>query len=393
MPATFLQEKYDMPIEFFDRIPGKLGRVRVTPENGGTPYYAVIERADEPVVAGTPRNAASLNAAQETLAYQDTSGVHTFKRVYIATNGNDANTGATASVPMASLRAAIRKYAKWHKYLDFYLADGTYTEDIGGINTDNCSLSIRSTSENRDAVIINMATTLETLINQFRLYNLTINMTATGTRAITVNGGAFFSHNVAINMPSTSTATCVNVNNGSTAVLSQTVINAGTTAAVYANRALLVRAHNCTSTRKINLAFHAVNAAVIEYTPTMNATTMTKVESAGKCLLADLSGTSISSTEGQHKSGDGTLIQWGLVQIKPTAVNTPASLLVTYPIPFSEAPIVVASPSTVAPQTVSVGVSRVGTQITDNKKHVLLTVSRTSDVSSTGVLWIAIGKG
>jgi hypothetical protein len=392
MPATSLQEKFNMPFTFVDRVPSKLGRVKITPENGSAPYYAVVERADDPVVTGTPLSAANLNAAQDPWIWLTATSASTARSIYISTTGNDNNTGTSAS-PMATIKGSIRKFAKWHKYLDFYLADGTYTEDIGGINTDNCSLSIRSTSENRDAVIINMATTLETLINQLRLYNLTINMTATGTRAITVNGGAFFSHNVAINMPSTSTATCVNVNNGSTAVLSQTVINAGTTAAVYANRALLVRAHNCTSTRKINLAFHAVNAAVIEYTPTMNATTMTKVESAGKCLLADLSGTSISSTEGQHKSGDGTLIQWGLVQIKPTAVNTPASLLVTYPIPFSEAPIVVASPSTVAPQTVSVGVSRVGTQITDNKKHVLLTVSRTSDVSSTGVLWIAIGKG
>ncbi len=90
---------------------------------------------------------------------------------------------------------------------------------------------------------------------------------------------------------------------------------------------------------------------------------------------------------------DGTLIQWGLTQIKPTAVNTPATLLVEYPIPFSVAPIIVASASTTVPETVSVGVSRVGTQITDNKRHVLLTVTREADTSSTGVFWIAIGKG
>lgn len=272
-----------MPFTFVDRVPSKVGRVKITPENGGTPYYAVVERADEPIVEGSPLSALNLNAAQEPWIFLNGTSASTARSIYISPSGNDNNSGTAAS-PMATIKGAIRKFAKWHKYMDLYLADGTYTEDIGGINTDNCSLSIRSTSENRDAVIINMSTPLETLINQFRLYNLTLNMTATGTRVITVNAGAFFSHNVVVNMPSTSTATCINVNNGSTAVLSQTVINAGTTAAVYANRALLVRAYNCTSTRKVNLAFHALNAAVIEYTPTMTATAMTKAESYGRCI-------------------------------------------------------------------------------------------------------------
>ena len=381
-----------MPFTFVDRVPSKLGRVRITPENGAAPYYAVVERADEPAIEGTPLSAANLNAAQEPWIWLNSTSASSARSIYISTTGNDNNAGTAAS-PMATIKGSIRKFAKWHKYIDLYLADGTYTEDIGGINTDNCSLSIRSSSENRDGVIINMATTLETLINQFRIYNLTLNMTATGVRAITVNGGALFTHNVVVNMPSASTATCINVNNGATAVLSQTVINAGTTAAVYANRALLVRAHNCTSTREINLAFHAANAGVIEYTPTMNATTMTKVESAGKCLLADLNGTNITTTAGQHRSGDGTLIQWGIEQIKPTALNTPMTVLVEYPIPFTVAPIVMASPSTVAPETVYVGASRVGDQITDNKRQLLLTATRSTSTGSLGVFWIAIGKG
>ena len=39
-----------------DRVPKYPGRVYVTPENEGTPYYATIERADEPVEVGTPLN-------------------------------------------------------------------------------------------------------------------------------------------------------------------------------------------------------------------------------------------------------------------------------------------------------------------------------------------------
>lgn len=43
-----------------DRVPKYPGRVYVTPENVGAPYYATIERADEPVEAGTPLNKATL---------------------------------------------------------------------------------------------------------------------------------------------------------------------------------------------------------------------------------------------------------------------------------------------------------------------------------------------
>ena len=273
-----------MPFEFVDRVPSRLGRVKITPENGGTPYYAVMERADEPAVAGSVLSAANLNAAQEQYVFQSATSASTAKSVYLSPTGNDNNAGTAAS-PMKTIKGSIRKFAKWHKALDLYLADGTYTEDIGGINTDNCTFSIRSTSEDRTKVILNMATPLEVLINQVRLYNLTINMTAANTRVLTVNAGSLFCYNVQINMPTSSTATCININNGTTAYLANCVINSGTAAAVYANRALLVRAYNCTSTRTVGIGFHAINASLIEYTATMTATTMTKTESGGKCVV------------------------------------------------------------------------------------------------------------
>ena len=49
-----------MALEFRDRVPQKPGRVKITPENG-TAYYATMERADEPVVEGTPLNAKYFN--------------------------------------------------------------------------------------------------------------------------------------------------------------------------------------------------------------------------------------------------------------------------------------------------------------------------------------------
>ena len=382
-----------MPFTFVDRIPSKLGRVKITPENGGTPYYAVVERADEPVVAGSPLSAANLNAAQETLAYQSASSLHTLKRVYLATNGNDSNTGDTASAPMKTVKAAVQKYAKWHKYLDIYLADGTYTEDIGPISTDNCSLGIRSTNEDMNKVTINMTTSIIGHINLLRLYNLTLNVTVTGAQALAVYAGMVYAYRVRFNQPTASTTSCVNVYNGGSLWLNECIINAGTGAGVYGNEALQIKALNCTSERTLTRGFYANNGANIEYTPTLTATQMTHAINGGKCMLSNYADGEISSSGGQHLAPDGTLIQWGLTQVKPTAVNTPATLLVEYPIPFSVAPIIVASASTTVPETVSVGVSRVGTQITDNKRHVLLTVTRTADTSSTGVFWIAIGKG
>lgn len=381
-----------MPFTFVDRVPSKLGRVKITPENGGTAYYAVIERADDPAQVGTPLSAANLNAAAE-LGYQSTSSLHTLKRVYIATNGNDANTGESESVPMKTVKAAVQKYAKWHKYLDIYLADGTYTEDIGPISTDQCSLGIRSTSEDKSKVTINMTTSIICHINLLRLYNLTLNVTVTGAQVLAVYAGMVYAYRVRFTQPTASTTSCVNVYNAGSLWLNECVINAGTGAGVYGNEALHIKALNCTSERTLVRGFYANNGAIIEYTPTLTATQMTHAINGGKCMLNNFASGEISSSGGQHLSPDGTLIQWGLVQIKPTALNTPTSLLVEYPIPFSVAPAVVASPSTVAPEVIRVGVSRVGSQITDSTRQVLLTITRTNDTSTTGVFWIAIGKG
>jgi hypothetical protein len=45
---------------FIDRQPKYPNRVLITPESG-EPFYAVVTRADEPTVVGTPLNSATLN--------------------------------------------------------------------------------------------------------------------------------------------------------------------------------------------------------------------------------------------------------------------------------------------------------------------------------------------
>ena len=43
-------------IEVKDRIPARPNRIKITPEDGGEPFFATWERADEPIQDGTPVN-------------------------------------------------------------------------------------------------------------------------------------------------------------------------------------------------------------------------------------------------------------------------------------------------------------------------------------------------
>lgn len=66
-----------MSIVFEDRQSTYPNRCLVTPQNGN-PYYAVIERADEPVVVGTPLNADTFNG----LAAEIKESVHAESKDY-----------------------------------------------------------------------------------------------------------------------------------------------------------------------------------------------------------------------------------------------------------------------------------------------------------------------
>lgn len=385
-----------MPIEFIDRQPTKPGRIKLTPENGEAAFYATMERADEPTVNGTPLSAGNLNEAQETLAYTTEDGISTWKRVYVSPTGSDDNDGVSNARAMATIKGAIRKYAKWYKQIDVYLADGTYTENIGAVALDQCSLSIRSTSENRDGVTINMATMLETHVNLFRLFNLTLNVTDASVRAVSINAGLGYLYNVKINMPTASTQNCINVYNGSSAWVMECVINAGTGAAVYGNQAMHIRAVNCTSERTLKRGFYANNGAVIEYTPTITATQMTYQAMGGKCVPLSIRADSIAGTMGslygQYKTSDGLLLQWGTVNITPTVANEPTYATVTFPLPYQETPTVMTTPISTVPEAISVAVLRSGEYVSNNKLNVGIALTRTG-LTATGINWVAIGKG
>ena len=383
-----------MPFDFKDRVPSKPGRVKITPENGGASYYAVIERADEPSVAGSPLSAANLNAAQETLIYRNDSSLSTWRSVYISPNGNDNNSG-TESSPMKTIKGAIRKYAKWHKYMDIFLQAGTYNEDIGQIATDQCSLSLRGVTDNKDAVTINMTSMVECHITLLRLIDLTLNVTTNDTRGVSVYAGMLYANNIRINLPASSDATCVSVYNGASAFLINCVLNPGTGAAVYSTYSLEVRATGCTSEKTIERGFVATYDSVITYTPTLTAKTMTVETAGGKCIpitarAGNMPGATMGSQYGRYLTFDGLLIQWGQITVSPTVANTPYSHTLTFPIAYTENPLVFAQPVYTDPTVAHVSTYR--SSVPDPKKQVDIILTRTT-ASPTFVIWFAIGKG
>ena len=95
---------------------------------------------------------------------------------------------------------------------------------------------------------------------------------------------------------------------------------------------------------------------------------------------------------GTYKTHDGLLMQWGLVSITPTAADTPTSVLVAYPQVYADTPAVFATLATIVPQSVSVGIQLTASLVPDTKKGIAVTLTRNS-TTSTGVYWLAIGKG
>ncbi len=101
---------------------------------------------------------------------------------------------------------------------------------------------------------------------------------------------------------------------------------------------------------------------------------------------------SMGGMSGRYRTEDGMLLQWGSVSITPTAANEATNAIVTFPLPYVETPIVVATPSTSVPNTLSVGVQRGADLVGDPKQKVAITLVR-AGLTSTSISWVAIGKG
>lgn len=88
----------------------------------------------------------------------------------------------------------------------------------------------------------------------------------------------------------------------------------------------------------------------------------------------------------------GFLLQWGNVNITPTASGTPTNAIVTFKRPFTATPTVLATPVSSVPQTLSVSVQRSAELVGDPKVAVAVTLTR-EGTTTTGINWLAIGPG
>ena len=131
-----------MAVNWVDRVPTRANRVLVTPEDGGTPYYATITRADEPSVVGTPVNAANLNAMQNA------AGLMENKTVYVSTTGSDTSGDGSQAAPYATISRALSVIPRnLNGFIaSIYVAPGTYNQELNIYRYGNGILQIIGTT-------------------------------------------------------------------------------------------------------------------------------------------------------------------------------------------------------------------------------------------------------
>lgn len=105
----------------------------------------------------------------------------------------------------------------------------------------------------------------------------------------------------------------------------------------------------------------------------------------------DLVGFEAASGAGIVRLG-GLLIQWGNVNITPSAAGTPTTVIVTFTRPFTATPTVLATPVSGVPQTLAVGIQRSADLVGDPKVATAVTLTR-EGTTTTGINWLAFGPG
>lgn len=88
----------------------------------------------------------------------------------------------------------------------------------------------------------------------------------------------------------------------------------------------------------------------------------------------------------------GFLLQWGNVNITPTAAGTPTTAIVTFKRPFTATPTVLVTPVSSVPETLAVAVQRSADLVGDPKVATAVTLTR-EGTTTTGINWLAIGPG
>lgn len=106
-------------------------------------------------------------------------------------------------------------------------------------------------------------------------------------------------------------------------------------------------------------------------------------------VASDIISASISDYEGYVWYANGTLEQWGRVNITPTAANTVTSATIYYPIAYDNIPDVSAIPQVATPNAVTWSIGA-GSTTTAAKQSMVIYMTRTN-TSSTSFRWKAKG--
>lgn len=208
-----------MAVRWVDRVPTYPNRVKITPENG-SPYYATVERADNPTVTGTPVNAANLNAMQEA------AGLTANRTVYVSTAGSDSVGDGSAANPYATIKKAL---ATVPKNLNGFtamiaIAAGNYSESVtvSGFHGGRVEFN----GEEGAVVSVNGLHVIDTLV----FYISNINITTTGSSGVyMVNSVVFCDTTISVTGGHTQGLL---VSNGASAYIRNAVIEGTTQDAV-----------------------------------------------------------------------------------------------------------------------------------------------------------------
>lgn len=114
-------------IEVVDRVPTYPNRIKITKQDGSS-ELVTWERADEPVVDGTPINKALF----DSIAADIGAGLSADKAIYVSTLGSDALGDGTSTNPYATIQKAVNTLPKNLNGFTaaIYIASGTYNEDV-----------------------------------------------------------------------------------------------------------------------------------------------------------------------------------------------------------------------------------------------------------------------
>lgn len=112
-------------IPVVDRVPTYPNRVKITKSNG-TSEFVTWERADEPVVEGTPINKALFDSLETDI------GLTAHTTVYVSRAGSDTLGNGSSANPYATITHALNRVPKKLNGYNatLHIASGTYNENI-----------------------------------------------------------------------------------------------------------------------------------------------------------------------------------------------------------------------------------------------------------------------